>query len=180
VSRRLERRLDAIEELLEQFKIVLMLREPMTGAAADAYEGLRKQVVAGFEARNARLVGLARLDAEVQRGASMKEMTLLLRDLLAEAALIRVDDPARLDGQADLLFNIVGGKGDGLEVIEPAYVDAQTHRTVRMGTARAVRVSDQQPVGEVADGETAVGVAQPGVVDQGVTVQGDGEREVGM
>jgi hypothetical protein len=149
MRRALENRLHEIDDHLERLQLLLMVREPATGLAANAYEGLRKAVVASAADRTAHLSQLARLDYEVGRGASPEAIAMLLQDLLAEAGLTRLTEPA------DGAFEVVDGDGDQLEIIEPAYVELETRRIVRAGKAKAVRGTDHAGLttGSTMEGE---------------------------
>ena len=153
MRRALETRLHEIDDHLERLQLLLMVREPATGLAADAYDGLRKAVVASAAERTAHLSQLARLDSEVRRGASTEAIAMLLQDLLAEAGLTRLTEP--VDGA----FDVVDGDGDRLEVIEPAYVELETRRIVRTGKARAFRLTDHAgpSPGDVSNPEERAG-----------------------
>lgn len=141
MRRALEERLARIEERLERLQLLLMVREPQTGAAADAYEGLRRQVVASASERTAHLAQLARLDSEVSAGASPESVERLLRDLLAESGLEPVTQPNATE------FEIVGGSGSELVLVEAAYIERSTGRIVRRGKATAA----DRPGGAVRD-----------------------------
>lgn len=115
-----------------------MVREPATMQTAEAYEGLRKQVIASAAERNAHLAQLARLDAEANRGASAESMQLLLRDLLNEAGLHRLES---VDGSSSGLFDDVGGEGDAWRVVEPAYYEDMSGQVRIVRTGKAERVA---------------------------------------
>jgi len=125
-------RLDKLSHQLELIETVLIVREPGSVKSADAYEGLRRQVVAAVGERQSHLAHLAQLDVALERGESVESLRLLIKDLLNQANLVRVSDP----GVADA-FEVVSGSGDHLVVLEPAYVDGSTGRIVRQGRAKA-------------------------------------------
>jgi hypothetical protein len=137
--RSLHERIGELSHKLDLIERVLMVREPGSVKAADAYEGLRRQ---------AHLAHLAQLDAAVRRGATTEALRGLLRDLMQQAGLQTIDDPAQRDA-----FEVVEGKGDQLEVLEPAHVDGGTGRLVRQGRARATAAAVASPSASVLDGE---------------------------
>jgi hypothetical protein len=126
--------LSDIERRLERLDIILMIKDPGAGKSADAYEGLRRQVVASAGERTAHLAHLAEIDAALQRGEGPNELSLLVRDLFDQAGLARVSDPNVREA-----FEVVAGEGDDLVVLEPAYVEPATGRLVKQGRARADR-----------------------------------------
>lgn len=130
--RRLYEQLSGLSHKLDLIERVLMVREPGSVKAAEAYEGLRRQVVAAVDQRQTHLAHLAQFDVALQRGESAEDLSRLVGDFFQQAGLLRVDDPMHTDA-----YEVVGGKGDHLVVLAPAYVDASTGRLVRQGRARA-------------------------------------------
>ena len=130
-SRRLDQQLASLGERLERIEGMLLLKDPGAAKAAEAYEGLRRQIVGATAERVAHLVDLVRLDAAVRAGESTDSLALLLTDLLVRAGVERRDDPALADA-----FEIPpGDEGAEMDVIEPAYVETHTGRVVRQGRA---------------------------------------------
>src|SRR5947199_206120 len=121
--------LERIERSVEKIEIVTVVREPNTGMSADAYDGLRKQVIASASERSAHLIQLAELDAAVRSGAGSADLAALAREWLGQASLVAVDDP-----KVDDAFELVGpDDAPGRHVLRPGYVDALTGRVVRAG-----------------------------------------------
>jgi hypothetical protein len=130
------RLLDLLERRSERLETILMVREPSSTAAADAYDGLRRQVVAAVGERQTHLAQLVQMDAAVAHGADGEVLGRMLDGWFEEADLVRRTDAS--GAQVESLFELVED-GDGpLEVIEPAYVDRRSGRVVRLGRARRV------------------------------------------
>lgn len=137
--RRHDPRLDKIEEALsridrsiDRIEVATIVREPSTGPAAEAYEGLRRQVVAAVSDRTAHLGQLAQL-AEVVRRGDTADLRLLVEDWMRQAGLERRDDPT-----GDRYFDVLGAEpveGAPRTTMRPAYVDAGSGRPVLMGQA---------------------------------------------
>ena len=146
ISRRIPQQLAALEQHLADIEGMLLLKDPGAAKAAEAYEGLRRQIVGATAERIAHLAQLAQLDAAVQAGESTESLALLLTDLLAQAGVLRWDNPT-LEGAFALP---PGHEGEGLQVVEPAYVETHSGRVVRQG--RAARVPDpfEAPVPQAA------------------------------
>ena len=144
--REIEERLDSVEELLdrvdrsiEKIEMVTVVREPNTAISADAYNGLRKQVIASASERAAHLNQLAQFDASLRAGATTSELASLVREWSEQASLETVDDASQLEA-----FEVVGPEGaPAVRVLRPAYVDARTGRVVRAGLAE--RTDDPFP-----------------------------------
>jgi hypothetical protein len=147
----LEERLDKLLDLADQIDrktdrldVIQMLRDPGSNAAADAYEGLRKQIVAAVGERSSHLNQLVAFDVALRQGATEEDLARLTAEWLNQAAVVLVTDPDH--PERDHLFEVLGGEGDALVVRQPAYVDAQTGRLLRAG--RAERVSTAEPPAE--------------------------------
>lgn len=131
---RISRQLDQLDRRTEKMEVILMVREPTVGAAAEAYDGLRKQVVAAVGERTAHLKQLAQLDAALAAGAGADAAAKLVHDFADQAALERVTNADHPD--RDLLFDMVEDLGGNYEVLEAAYIDAKTGRVIRRGSIR--------------------------------------------
>lgn len=149
-TKELQARLDDMRQLLGQLErhsdrmsTVLMVREPATSDAADAYEGLRKQVVNAFTERRSHLSQLVQLDDALSRGADPRTLAAMAGSWLEQASLRRVRDFS--DPRGRELFEVLGEPGDHMEVVAPAYVDELTGRPVRLGRIRAAAAPQPVP-----------------------------------
>jgi hypothetical protein len=141
-----DERLRTIENLLEQIKLATILREPSSPIAVDAYEGLRRQVIAAVSERAAHLHQLAEFDAALRAGATPDDLAALVREWMGQASLVVVDDPS-VEGA----FETVGdGRGDEVVVRRPAYMDAITRRIVRGGVAERMTAASRPREGSPA------------------------------
>jgi hypothetical protein len=143
---------ERVSQRMERIELILTIREPATSAAADAYDGLRKQVVTAVTERFAHLSQLAQIDAALSHGAEPDVLARMVDSWLEQASLLRVDDPRH--PRAGALFEIVEDLGGPLRVIEPAYCDSVTGRIIRQGRAR--HEAPPRPV-EAAAGRRAAG-----------------------
>jgi hypothetical protein len=128
---RKSRTIGEIARRTELIETILLVRDPGASMAAQAYEGLRRAIIDARQVRQQHVVHLAQIGAAVHSGASHDDLNLLLRDLLAQAAVTRIDEPHDPN-----TFDI-SGEGEVLTVIEPAYVDAHNGSVIRQGRARA-------------------------------------------
>lgn len=135
--RHLHDRFDALESRLDLIDRTLVVKDPGSVRSAEAFEGLRKSIIAAVQERNAHIADLAQLDAHITAGASRETIVLLVGDLLRRAGVERIDRIDRTNAEHLQDFEVVEGSGARLEVIEPAYVD-HTGRPVRRGRARAL------------------------------------------
>jgi hypothetical protein len=157
-KKELQGRLDELRQLLGQVErhgdrmsTILMVREPGTSDAADAYEGLRKQLLIAVTERRSHLSQLVQLDDALSRGVDPRTLTAMVGNWLEQASLRRVRDFSEPDHRE--LFEILGDPGDDLEVVSPAYVDELTGRPVRLGRLRAAPRPDLAAALAAADGD---------------------------
>jgi hypothetical protein len=141
---------DKIDRNVERIELATVLREPNTKLSVDAYDGLRKQVVAAASERAAHLHQLAEFDSALDRGASLDDLRTLVGEWLGQAGIQVVTDPFLEDA-----YELVGeGSGD-LRVVRPAYVDTATGRLVRRGIAERIdQGADIPNNGRLADAES--------------------------
>jgi hypothetical protein len=162
----LEQLLDKVERGVDRIELVTTVREPGTSLSADAYEGLRKQVIAATGERHAHLTQLARFDAALQAGTTPAELTTLVREWMTQASVTLVTDPQQRDA-----FEIVGDgrDGDALAVVRPAYVDSLTGRVISRGVAERVATAGSatsRPTADVAPA-SPLDTSEPTVAQDG-------------
>ena len=129
-------RLITIEGLLQRLDAAVVVRDPGSTHAAEAYEGLRKQIMQSGKSHRIHTAHLLSLADSLERGADMELIRDRVSDFMEELGLKRIYDT----GDSEL-FEIIEGEGSGLECIEPAIVEqlADGRRSVvRQGNARRV------------------------------------------
>jgi hypothetical protein len=129
---KLEQVVDQISRSIEKIEVATIVREPSSALSVDAYNGLRKQIVAAAGDRIAHLHQLARF-AEVIHSGQVADLGPVVREWMEQAGLIRVDDP-----EDNRYYDVLGGEGPCLSVLKPAYVDRITGRPIVMGQAERV------------------------------------------
>ena len=137
-NRRLRTRLEAIESSLrdlshqlEIMKTVLVVKEPESAMAANAFEGLRKQIVAVAKEHWAHLAQLAAMDVAINHVTEVHELRRVSKEWLDQAGVLRVDKPSR-ESPVEM-YETLGHGSDILEIIQPAYVDSTTGRIIKAG-----------------------------------------------
>jgi hypothetical protein len=160
--RQLAERIRELEHQAELIRTVLIVKEPNSIPAADAYEGLRKQIVAAAAERRSHLNQLVAMAVAVRRARSLDDLVPQLREWMQQAGVGTLIAPPDGD-QAGNWFEDLTGEGlDGpIEIVEPAFFDLQTGAPLRLGRARrdAGPGDDRQDRGGAADGvvDTAEG-----------------------
>jgi hypothetical protein len=141
-------RVDQIERHLDKMETILMVREPTSTVAADAYDGLRKQVAGSMSERVAHLSQLAQMATAVAAGADAETLARVVDGWIESASLVRVYDVN--DESLSRIFESVEDLGGDIEVLEPAYVDGLTGRVIRLGRVRRGAPRSQSPADSTA------------------------------
>jgi hypothetical protein len=117
---------------VETLKTALIVMDPNVSTSADAYEGLRKQVVMAASDRRDRLVQLSQFSRAIRRGATINQLGDLVEQWMQQEDLAAVTE-----ANPDLYDILEGETGVGeLEVLSPAYVDLKTRALIARGEAR--------------------------------------------
>jgi hypothetical protein len=127
-------RLDLLERHHDHVKTILMVQNPGSQVAADAYDGLRKQVVSAMSERLAHLTQLVQIDAALAQRAAPDVLAKLVDGWVEQAHLVKVTDPGHPD--TDLIFEVVEDGGGETVVVAPAYLDGTSGRVIRQGRVR--------------------------------------------
>ena len=144
---RLRAMLDTMDRRLEKIEVVTLVREPGTASSADAYNGLRKQVIAAVGERNAHLHQLAQFAAALDSGATADELRALVGEWLEQSSITAVDDPSLEEA-----FEVVGpADAPQRRVVRPGYVDRMTGRVVRRGVIERLEEADPAGVAPATD-----------------------------
>jgi hypothetical protein len=151
--------MDQLDRRVEKMETILLVREPSSTAAGEAYEGLRRQVVSAVSERITHLTQLAQLDHALAYGASQVDLRCLLDQWLEQAALVRTTDPAGPHGET--AFELVEDGGGPLEVVDPAYVDGVTARVIKLGRARRTPPARSAEVGPASQHAVETPAATP-------------------
>jgi hypothetical protein len=148
---------DKMHERLRDIDIALIVREPGTARAAEAYEGLRKSVATAARERRQHLAQLVEFVDAIERGATVETLRQRCEQWCIEAGLERRSDVT------PEWFAVVEGEGPVLEVVAPAWVDSASGQLVKQGTARrlpgeiATTAEDDSAEVTTTEAETAGG-----------------------
>ena len=154
-SRETEQLLLNMERQMDRIYTALLVRDPGTPMSVEAYEGLRKQVVASATARLQHVAQLAEFDVALRRGASTEDLVALVDQWLRQAGVERIEDP--MTGEA---WEARPAPDVEAVVDLPAYVDVVTNRLVRQGRLKAKPVP-VRPGREIpAEGEESTAVRE--------------------
>jgi hypothetical protein len=134
---------EQIERRLDKMETVLIIREPSSTVAAEAYDGLRKQIITALSERQAHVTQLVQFAAALDSGADLPTLSSMVAGWLESANVIATSDPHTPD--ADILFQMVEDLGGPVDVLAPAYVDTATNRVIRQGRIRKAAPGAGEP-----------------------------------
>jgi hypothetical protein len=170
---------DQMHEQLRDINIALIVREPGTARAAEAYEGLRKSVATAARERRQHLAQLVEFADAIDRGASVETLRQRCEQWCLEAGLERRSDVV------PEWFSVVEGEGPVLEVMEPAWVDGSSGQLVKQGTARRLPgeieltpdAIEAEDAGATPAADEAEGTAEAEDAEETPTAEEDGTGE---
>lgn len=147
----LERMVDMIHRSIEKIEVATIVREPQSAVAVDAYDGLRRQIVAAASERMTHLHQLAQFAEAITPNGQATNLARLVDEWMGQAGVERVEDVSDPD-----YYNVLGGSGTDLRMLRPAYRDRVTGRTVLMGQVERVEPIATSP------GPASAGEPRPG------------------
>lgn len=128
-----------LQHQAELIKTVLIVKEPNTVQSAQAFEGLRKQVIASATERRSHLAQLVAFAVAVSRATAVDDLKPQVNEWLEQAG-IREWSTAPEGKAIEEYFEDVSGQNFSgkLQLLAPAYVDSQTEQIVRLGRVQSV------------------------------------------
>lgn len=171
VNETLQRLVDEVAELrhrTEMMQLVFVVKEPDAVRAAEAYDGLRKQIIASSAERRAHLAQVVEMAVTCRRAESVADVSVRVDEWMAQSGIAVISDPRR-PGAANAtdLFEIVGDNDGQLTVVEPAYVDGNTGSIVRRGLAERSASQELLAAQVVASPPDPEPAPTPEPIDQG-------------
>ncbi len=131
-------RVKGLEHEAEMMRTVLIVKEPGTVQAAQSYDGLRKQILAGAAERRSHLSQLVAMQVALSRATSLDDLRPQVLEWLEQAGVGEVREVPSDSEPRDLFEDLDGrGLGGSIEIVEPAYFDLQTGALLRLGRARS-------------------------------------------
>lgn len=129
----------------EMLKTMLIIKEPETVRAAEAYDGLRRQVIASNTERRTHIAQLAELAIAVHRASSVADIAARTNEWLAQADIATITTVPTDAVMLAELYELTG-EGDTITVTEPAFVDNKTRTVLRRGRGTRTTVVTLPPV----------------------------------
>jgi hypothetical protein len=114
----IRKRLEDIEHLLHRLDTAIVIRDPGSSRSADAFEGLRRQIIQASKNRRTHTAHLIGLSQSIERGASLDLVKDRVDDFLKELGIEFLTDTAFVEA-----FEVIEGEGEGIECIEAAVIE---------------------------------------------------------
>lgn len=133
MSRRSDQKLDALVEMVTRIESALVVRDPGNARSAEAYEGLRRTIVATGSDRRRHLAHLVAFAEALDGGVPPEDIRRMVDQWCQEEGLARSSDVDRPE-----LYRLVGSDDGDLVVVEQAWVDTRVEgrpALVRQGQA---------------------------------------------
>jgi hypothetical protein len=167
---RTRRYLERIENLLNRLDAAVVVRDLGNARSAEVFEGLRKTIIRSGKSHRSHIAHLLALQESLDRGATLNLIKNRVSDFLRELGVEKLTSLEMRDW-----FEIVGGTGDGLELVEPAIVERLSDGSLlvlQLGKARRIDIPKESPV--VSQEKTTVPDAEkkPTTTDAGDTPTG--------
>jgi hypothetical protein len=131
-NRDLKRDLSELNHRLDMIQTVLLVSNPDSPVAADAYEGLRRTVIQSLSATKALYAAIAQLDAVAASTDEVDAVRVKLNELMTQYGIRRID---RYEDRPDAFERI--GSGPSYVATKPAYVASAETPPVMMGVAES-------------------------------------------
>lgn len=135
--------LDRIEVLLQRLDSAVVVRDPGSARAAEAFDGLRKSVIQASKSHRVHVAHLVALDESIRSGGTLDLVRLRVAEYLRELGVERLETP-----EVSEAFDIVGDSDGDLEVLEAAIIerfDDGRISVLKVGKARRVAPPSPPP-----------------------------------
>lgn len=133
MSKRANQRLDELAEMVARIEAALVVRDPGNARSAEAYEGLRRTIIATGRDRRRHLAHLVAFAEAIDEGVTGDDLRRMVEQWCTEEGLERSSDTSRPE-----LFRVIDPGEGAIEVVTPAWVDVSVEgppSVVRHGQA---------------------------------------------
>ena len=140
---RAKKYLQEIHDLVLRLDAAVVVRDPGNARSAEVFEGLRRTIIQTGKSHRSHIAHLLALQESLERGASIELVKNRVGDFLRELGIEKLTNLEFRDA-----FEITGGTGEGLELIEPAIVERLSDGSlsvIALGKARRTEIAKEQP-----------------------------------
>jgi len=141
---RTKRYLEEIWMLLNKLDAAVVVRDPGNARSAEVFEGLRRTIIQSGKSHRSHVAHLLALQESLDRGATLDLIKNRVSDFLRELGVEKLTSLEIRDA-----FEIVGGTGDGLQLVEPAIVERLSDGSlsfIQLGKAKRIEIPKESPV----------------------------------
>lgn len=141
---RVKRYLREILDLLQRLDAAVVVRDPGNARSAEVFDGLRRTILQTGKSHRSHIAHLLALQESLDRGANLELIRNRVGDFLRE---LGVEKFTNLEFRE--AFEIIGGSGEGLELVEPAIVERPSEgplSVIQFGKAKRIEVPKELPV----------------------------------
>lgn len=110
--------IDRIEFLLQRLDSAVVVRDPGSARAAEAFDGLRKSVIQASKSHRVHVAHLIALDESIRSGGTIDLVRFRVAEYLRELGIERLEK-----AEIPEAFDITGDKDGEIEVLEAAIVE---------------------------------------------------------
>lgn len=118
MNRQDREQLDRMEVLLQRLDSAVVVRDPGSARAAEAFDGLRKSVIQASKSHRVHVAHLIALDESIRSGGTLDLVRLRVAEYLRELGIQRLETAEHLEA-----FDVVGDSDGDVEVLEAAIVE---------------------------------------------------------
>ena len=130
--------LSQVLRMLERLDAAVVVREPGNARSAEAFDGLRKQIIQSGRNQRSHIAHLLSIADSIDRGADIDLIKNRVSDFLFELGVEKTTDTS-IEGA----FEIIGGAGEGSRCVEPAVIQKLDNGlviSIRVGKAERMAV----------------------------------------
>lgn len=141
---RTKRYLEEIWMLLNKLDAAVVVRDPGNARSAEVFEGLRRTILQSGKSHRSHVAHLLALHESLERGATLDLIKNRVSDFLRELGVEKLTSLEIRDA-----FEVVGGTGDGLQLVEPAIVERLSDGSlsvIQLGKAKRIEIPKESPV----------------------------------
>lgn len=131
---RVKRQLEEVRRLLDKLEAAIVVRDPGNARSAEVFDGLRRTIIQSGKSHRSHIAHLLALQESLDRGAELELIRNRVADFLRELGIEKISNPEFREA-----FDVVGGSGDGIEMIEPAIVEHMSDGSITIFQQGKVR-----------------------------------------
>lgn len=148
------KRFEHLDHRLDKLELYFTIRDPGTAKSAEAYDGLRKSLIAAYKGTQNHMAHLAQLHRAARAADSIEPLIAKLDEFMQQIGVVEISDPSVVDldpshPSLTEVFDVTQRDGNQLVVDEPAYVsanDGNGYMVVTRGVAHFEEsASDTEP-----------------------------------